>query len=386
MKLSIDLKPFTIEYPTLSKVPQNLITTSLRDKFTPTHKKLSFQEQFASETHPHRVKHVFYQYGMVKGRKAIMFYKDASPVRLIYSDEIDPYSSTLMNSIPLRTKFPPNTVSSNLARSLRENALKWIVDHFFGEINYMCFDEPILDGVNPDSFALPVSQAHEVLNLDSKKDQIEIINGQELVDVKINNALFIEIKAYHGTSIVGEKEVLQAFNYAAKGGKALLFTTGTLGTYETFDILNQQVPHPEGELSSQYDPKTYKKFVSVVKKKYKKLIRKIDMNISQDSYDTRGIYISTGSKLDKIYKYTSSWPDVITYKTLKTPEQIMQFLHSEERLGIVSPQAFEDLLHQKKLTQAAQLFKRVCRLYIEEIMLNPSLLYPREDFPYYISE
>lgn len=389
MKLSPNLKPFASDYPSQKKIPKNLLNSPLKKKFHHTHKKYTFQEQFANEPHPHRVKHISYQFGKIGNRNAIMFFLDKQPARLIYSDLIDPYVQRIMSAIPPRTTFPPNSVSSNLARTLREDALKWIVDQFFNTLNYMCFDEPILDGVNPDSLALPISQTNEILALDSRKYEINEKTGQKLVEVDLPQCLFIEIKAYHGTTIIGEKELLQAFNYAIKGNRALLITTGAIGTYDTLNMLNQSGISPDQTTlvsTETFDEKNYKAFVATVKKKFRKLIRKLDMNISQDSYDTRGIYISAGSKLDKIYKYTSDWPNEISFESLQTPNQILDFIHSGKGLGVVYPQAFEQLLHQRQLNIAANLFKRIYETYIEEIMINPPLLYPREDDPFYLSK
>lgn len=379
MKLSIDLKPFTSNYPSSKSIPKNLIKTEYRKKFHPTKKKKSFKEQFANEQHPHKVKHITYQYGNIEDKEAVMFFRDNKPVRLTYVENQDPYIFNLLSNTPPRTFFPPNSVPSNIARGLRENALKWVVDKFLASIQYMCFDEPILDGVNPDSFALPETQVHEILNLDHHSSQIEEINGNKLANVEIKNALFIEIKAYHGSTIVGEKEVLQAFNYASKGGKALLITTGRLGTYDSFKILNENLGENEENLQSHYDESLYKKFVSVVKKKFRKLIRKIDLNLSQDSYDTRGIYISSSSKLDKIYKYTIDWPSKISFDLLETPNAIMTFIQSGSGLGIVVPAAFEKLLRKRDLKIAADLFSRILKTYIEELMINPPLLYPLDN-------
>jgi hypothetical protein len=379
MKLSPDLKPLIFNYPKPKKIPPNLIDSSLNKEFHPTKKRYTFKEQYANEHSPHRIGHIEYQFGTIKGRKAVKFYLEKQQIRLVYSEPADPYCVELMQQTPPRTTFPPNSVSSTIARSLRELALKWVVDHFFSHLNYMVFDEPILDGVNPDCFVLPISQAHEIVKLDTQKIKHTTGTGQTMVDVEIKNGLFVEIKAYHGTSIVGEKEVLQAFNYAAKGGKALLITSGTLGDLDTLKIFNEQENNHDHDFTTGYEPEIYQKFSKAVKKKFRQMIRKIDLRVSQDSYDTRGIYISVASKLGKIYKYTSTWPKKVTYKLLKSPRAIIDFIKVGEGLGIVEPSAFEDLLTSQKLSQAAGLFKRICDTYLEEIIVNPPLLYPQEN-------
>jgi hypothetical protein len=224
--------------------------------------------------------------------------------------------------------------------------------------------------------------------LDAKLDPILAQSNdkmKKLVDVDISNGIFIEIKAYHGSTMLGEKEVLQAFNYAAKGGKALLITTGSFTSLDTFEIINRSHQNAQHNFDLGYVESSYKKFVKTVKNKFRKMAKKLDYNISQDSFDARGIYISSGSKLDKMYKYTADWPKEIEYEKLTSPSMIMNFFNSPVSLGLVEPLAFEQLLHQRKLQSAAHLFKRIYETYIEEIMINPPLLYPREKIPFSIT-
>ncbi|WP_371803688.1 hypothetical protein [Candidatus Lokiarchaeum ossiferum] len=373
MKLSPNLTPLNIVYPTTKQIPKNLLNTPIAEQFVPESKLIPFREQFTNESHPHTIKHMHYQFGSINKRRAVKFYYKKKPYRLVYSSAKDAFAEKLMNATPPRTKFPPTTVSSPIARSLREFALKWIVEEFFSKIGYMSFDEPILDGVNPDCFIIPSNQANKVLDLNHNP----VVDERGLTDVELKDAIFVEIKAYHQSSLIGEKEVLQSFNYAVKGRKAMLITTGTYGKYDSFNILNNSKNIQNHQLGEDYDPEVYEDFVQAVKNKSRKLIKKIDMGQGQDSFDTRGIYISAGSKLKKTYKYTSCWPNKITYVKLETPEAIKAFLSSDDKLGLVEPDAFWELLNSQKQTKLADLFKRIQQLYLEEIIINPTLLYPK---------
>ena len=55
---------------------------------------------------------------------------------------------------------------------------------------------------------------------------------------------------------------------------------------------------------------------------------------------------------------------------------ILRFLTSDEKLGIVEPQAIMDLLIQRGLTSEAGLMERIRSSYLEEVIVNPPLLYP----------
>ena len=373
MKLSPNLTPLNIVYPSKKRIPQNLLNSPIAEQFKPESKLIPFREQFTNETHPHTIKHMHYQFGSIGKRRAVKFYYKKAPFRLVYSNVKDIFAEKLMTATPPRTNFPPTTVSSPIARSLREFALKWIVEEFFSKIGYMSFDEPILDGVNPDCFIIPSNQANKVLDLNDHP----VLDEKGLIDVELKDAIFVEIKAYHQSSLIGEKEVLQSFNYAVKGGKAMLITTGTIGEYDSFDILNNAETIKNHQLGDEYDPEVYEDFVRAVKNKSRNLIKTIDMSHGQDSFDTRGIYISAGSKLKKTYKYTSSWPNQISYVKLRTPEAIQSFLSSDEKLGLVDPLAFWQLLKSQEQTKLAALFKRIQETYLEEIIMNPTLLYPR---------
>ncbi|MHA1646303.1 MAG: hypothetical protein ACTSVL_01920, partial [Promethearchaeota archaeon] len=375
MRISTNLTPLNFEYPLQKDIPKNLLNEPLGKKFIATSHLIPFKEQYASEERPHIIRHIHYQFGTINKRRALQFYYNKKPIKIVFSNKKDPLGSSLMASLPPRVKFPETTVSSSVARSLREFALKWIVEHFFNTFDYLCFDEPILDGVNPDCFMLPNSQAGKFLNIDTSKIDTQD-NPAKMIDIELDNALFVEIKAYHHTSIVGEKEVLQAFNYAAKGGKALLLTTGSYGELDSFSILNESRVNADNS-PSEYAPEVWEEFTRNVKQKFKKLIKHINMKKSQDSFDTRGIYISASSKLKKIYKYTSTWPKEITYKILKTPEEIVGFFHSPEKLGLIEPEAFRKLLLQKNLPVSAELFENVRKSYLEEIIIDPTILYPK---------
>ena len=50
-----------------------------------------------------------------------------------------------------------------------------------------------------------------------------------------------------------EKEILQAYNYAIKGGKALLITTGTIGSLETLEIINKSSAIKSRTSEEEYD-------------------------------------------------------------------------------------------------------------------------------------
>ena len=385
MNISALIKPLNIEYPNPNKVPKNLLNTPIATEFKSTSKIIPFKEQYANEEHPHTIKNIHYQYGKIKNNRVIKFFYKKKPVKMVYSNNIDHFAINLMKEFPPRVKFPPTTVNSPIARSLREIALKWIVDQFFSQIDYITFDEPILDTVNPDCLEIPASLGHKILQMSKNIDNLKksgekstnptnLLNSMMEIDLK--DAFFVEIKAYHQTSIVGEKEVLQTFNYAMKGGKALLITTGTLSDLKTLEILKEQENFKDHDFSTGYEPETYKKFAQTVKKNNRKMIKNINFKQGQDAYDTMGIYISASKKLEKMHKYSIYWPPKIEYTKLTTPDSIIKFIHSDDKLGLIEPKAFHELLLSQKLNKAANLFTRIQKSMIEEIIISPSLLYP----------
>lgn len=379
MILSLPLKPLDIEYPSVSKIPKNLLNSSVALDFKATSKLIPFREQFAQEEFPHTIKYIHYQYGTINRRRVVQFYYKKKPTRITYSNSVDPFAHILMTSLPPRVKLPVTTISSTIARSLREIALKWIVDQLFSQKGYITFDEPILDTVNPDCLSIPATQAHKILQMSQEISNKEKDSNDPRREIKLNNAIFVEIKAYHGSTFVGEKEVLQTFNYAMKGGKALLITSGTLSDLETFKILNdhEKENKSDQDIPKGFDVEIYSEFVKTVKKKNRKLIKKINFKTGQDAYDTKGIYLSAWKKLEKMHKYSINWPKTIKYTKLQTPDSILQFLKSPAKLGLIEPEAFHKLLKSLKLHKAAALFNQIRKRLIEEIMITPSILYPK---------
>ncbi|MCF2141185.1 MAG: hypothetical protein K9W44_14090 [Candidatus Lokiarchaeota archaeon] len=373
MLISTDLHPLKIDYPLSKNLPKNLIDTPYKEDFRASSKKIPFREQYANETRPHIIKHIHYQYGKIKQRNAILYFYNKKPIRLIYTKSKDPFVTKLMKNFPPKVKFPPNTASSPIARSLREIALKWIVEQFFNTLEYLTFDEPRLEEVNPDCLLLPMKEASKILYVSNKKNSSKHPN---LAEIESERALFVEIKAYHQSTKVGEKEVLQTYNYSNKGGKALLITTGELDTLESLDFLNRNSIKNSG-VSETYSKEVFTDFATQIKKKNKSYIKDIDMSTSQDSYDTRGIYISAHKKIKKMFRYTKSWPGKINYKILTSPLEILEFLTADCKLGLVEPQAFHKLLEQRNLQNAADLFNQIRSRYLEEIIIDPTVLYPR---------
>ena len=147
---------------------------------------------------------------------------------------------------------------------------------------------------------------------------------------------------------------------------------------KALDIINDALENPEHDFSQGYDPDVYAAFSKEVKRKNRALIKQIDMAASQDSFDTRGIYISASTKIKKAYKYTKTWPRKVEYSILSSPDQIMEFISSSDHqgLGLVQPEAFIALLRQFNLKVAAKLFENVRDRYLEEILMDPTLLYP----------
>ncbi len=412
MNISALIKPLNIVYPNPKRIPINLLTTPIAAEFKTTSKLIPFREQYLNEEHPHIIKNIHYQYGKIDRRRVVKYFYKKNPVKMVYSNNIDPYAKKLMDDFPPRVQFPPTTVSSTIARSLREHALKWIVDQFFSEKGYITFDEPILDTVNPDCLEIPATLGHKILQMSKEFDDLNKLNKKSTIsekskqskkpekpeklekleklenseklkipenfmkEIDLKNAFFVEIKAYHQSSIVGEKEVLQTFNYAMKGGKALLLTTGTLSDLKTLEILNNQDKNKDHDFSTGYEPEAYNNFVQTVKKKNRKLIKSINFKQGQDAYDTMGIYISAWNKLQKMHKYSVNWPSKIEYIKLKTPDSILKFIQSDDKLGLIEPEAFHKLLLANKLNKAANLFTRIRKSLLEEIIINPSLLYP----------
>jgi hypothetical protein len=375
MKIATDLQQLIVKYPDKKDVPRDLLKSEIASEFISTSKLIPFREQFLHEESPHVLRNCHFQYGNIKNRKAIKFFHRKKPVRLIYANAKDSFQNELLSKFPARIIPPTTSTSSNIARILRELALKWVVEQFFEKIGYLTFDEPMLEGVNPDCLVVPAKDANKILQLPSLKKN----KDEEYVSVEIDSAFFVEIKAYHQDTFVGEKEVMQSFNYAVRGGKALLIHTGNLGDLDGFDIINSKKVEQDSTISAKthYDQETYDKFVKHVKSKNRQLLKKIDYSKGQDAFDNRGIYLSASTKIKKMYKYTSKWPSCIEFKILKTPEDILSFISSQTRLGIITPKAFKNLLISLKLKDAADLFSNIRSKYIEEILLTPSILYPK---------
>ena len=116
-------------------------------------------------------------------------------------------------------------------------------------------------------------------------------------------------------------------------------------------------------------------FLEALTTKYRKWTKSIDLSLGQDSWDTRGIYISAPTKVKKYLSLEENWHQ-ISYQRLSHPVDILRFLTSDERLGIVEPQAIMDLLIQRGLTSEAGLMERIRSSYLEEVIVNPPLLYP----------
>ena len=371
MMISTTLAQLKTNYPTEKQIPRNLLYLPEEKLFISESKLIPFKEQYANESRPHVIRHIHYQYGKIKRRRATMYYYNKHPVRLVYSGEEDPLVNQMMNDSPPRVNFPPNTVSSSIARSLREIGLKWVVEKFFASINYLCFDEPILEEVTPDCFVFPAAKAHKILEISGQKTD----HPNNLTKLDIDDALFVEIKAYHQSTNVGEKEVLQTNNYAIKGGKALLITTGEIDDLSSLEFLNQQGQESPNDQET-YSKSVYEEFLQQVKSKNRRYVKDIDMSSSQDSFDTRGIYLSAHKKLQKIYRYTKKWPGKIQYTLLQTPAQIMEFLTSPDKLGIIYPKAFKELLILRGMEPVADLFTQIQTRYLEEIIIRPDYLYP----------
>ena len=164
MKLATNLTPLSINYPKIDDIPVNLLETIGAKYFRANSKIIPFREQYNSEPRPHLIKHIHYCYGTVNKRKAIMFYYDKEPIRLVYANVKDSFIAKLNGLNTSKVFFPPGSITTPVARALREFALKWIAEQFLVSIGYFAFDEPILDGVNPDILALPNSDESKILN------------------------------------------------------------------------------------------------------------------------------------------------------------------------------------------------------------------------------
>jgi hypothetical protein len=166
------------------------------------------------------------------------------------------------------------------------------------------------------------------------------------------------LKAYNQITNLAEKEIMQAFNYAMYGGKALLITTGTLK-------LSDIIPYHG----------SYEDLLNVLAVKYDNLAKEVDLSLGQDAFDSRGIYRSANEKLKKIQRHVNNWTP-IDYELIKDPIGLKNFPQSKFRLGVVEPSAFEAALVQQQLGSEASLFDQIRSAYLEEIIVNPTILYP----------
>lgn len=356
MILGPNFKPLCIEYPSVDQIPSNLIQTPQSIAFKTSHRKCPFKEQFQNEDTPHIIKSIYYQYGTIEGRRAARYFYRNNPVRLVFSDAKDSFLGKLSNVNGNRpsVRFPPLTATSNVARNLREIGLKWVIARLFQTLNYISFDEPQLEEMTPDLLLVSQEDAKDLEYCTEKR-----ISIQDSKSYSFEHALFIEIKAYHQSALCSEKELLQAYTYALKGEKALLITSGTLDEMNLLENMD-----------------SFEVFSEQAIKKYRKLAKETNLGLGQDSWDTRGIYLSAVSK---IKKYAKFWDD---YKKqpfirIKKPLEILRFLTSPNKIGIVEPAALKELLIQRQLVKEANLFENLERLFLEEIMINPPLLYPQ---------
>lgn len=391
MKINPNIELLSVIFPEdNSEVPENLLHTPLAKDFKKSSGFIPLLEQYAKEEKPHRFRHINIQYGNINGRRAVKIFLDREPMKLVYSHEKDPYIEEFFKDFPPKVIPPSGCVPSSLARTFREIALKWVAERFFDNLtpSFLSFDEPIIHGVNPDLLCMPTTKAHEILTMAHKHGNSEknLNPHQNLVEMKLDDALFVEIKAFHGDTTITEKEILQSFNYANFGGKALLLTTGHFGEYDdTFSILNE-ASEKHKETKEGYDEESYEAFKSAVKKKYGVLQKNLDMRRGQDSWDNKGIYLSAHKKIKTLYKYTQHWHHKVEYKWLETPEQILDFINKSKdeidldvNLGLIRPDAFVELCDQLNLPCVGELFQNIRNLTIEEIMIEPYLLYPNLD-------
>jgi hypothetical protein len=240
-----------------------------------------------------------------------------------------------------------------------------VVTRLFETLNYVSFDEPQLEEVTPDLLLMSQEDANTLIKELENKEISDnafqcssLSKSSESQAYCFNHSLFVEIKAYHESTICAEKEFLQAFNYGIKGEKALLITSGELDRMELVESLNN-----------------FDQFLESVTKKYRQLAKTVDLRQGQDSWDTRGIYLSALGKIKKFEKKNESWGD-ISYTRLTNPLDVLKFLTSPAHLGILEPTALYELLIQRNLLPEANLLKNIQKATIEEIMINPTLLYP----------
>ena len=99
MNISALIKPLNIEFPNTNKIPKNLLDTPIALEFKSTSKIIPFKEQYANEERPHIIKNIHYQFGKIKKRRAVKFFYKKKPVKMVYSNNIDPFAINLMKLI-----------------------------------------------------------------------------------------------------------------------------------------------------------------------------------------------------------------------------------------------------------------------------------------------
>jgi hypothetical protein len=215
------------------------------------------------------------------------------------------------------------------------------------------FDEPQIvinenQILNPDVILIPKSLIPE--------DQLNNITHFDPSIMK--SSIFIELKAFHESTYVTEKELLQAYNYAKKGEKSILITTGTIDLLDIFPFKGN-----------------FKELLEKTQEKYQILAKSVDLSLGQDSFDTRGIYRSAHGKIAKMEQYYASWGE-IKFQTLQNLQDIQNFQNSTAEFAILSPEIFKEILHAQKMDHLMGLFDSIQATTLEEIMINPTLLYP----------
>jgi hypothetical protein len=353
MEFRSPLQQLSIKYPQSDDIPVNLIDQPIHTSFQSNSKFSPLREQFANEAAPHNIRGIQYRYGYIKKRRVVEYILNKKPVRMVYTDDRDRFLEDQMRGYPLRVKIPPLVAPTPIARRFREFALKWVVQRFFDALGYIAFDEPqILLGenefVNPDLVLLPKTKLNAI--------------GDGINDIKVispdMDAIFVELKAFHESTIVGEKELLQCFNYSVHGEKALLITTGTLDLLNIFPF-----------------EKSLDDLIPLVTEKYHHLAKAVDMSLGQDAFDTRGIYRSAAEKVQKMKRYTKKW-GAIRFDQLSNYDEIAHFLHSDVAFAICDAQQFKDILLKHNFAIEGSLFDAVQSYLLEDIIINPTLLYP----------
>ena len=241
--------------------------------------------------------------------------------------------------------------SPDHARSQREIALTGIMDTYLKSIGYTSTEQPQLNETTPDILA-----------------------------IKKPYSCFIELKAYFGTTIVGEAEVAQIIKYynivKSTAGimksygldnsvppKFLLITTGKLPSMEKNSIFNGDLKELDEEKQLEF-----------IKNKYKTINKKLGYARTLEGRDTMFIYKYAYDKFKKQIKYKYEIPPRV--EQINRPRKLDKFIENSDDVDmlLIPAGVFSRILWLSNLRKEQDYFERIRKSWLSDLVLDKNLI------------